>query len=275
MKMDLKRFILISIILLCMIGAVRAEFVGYGISRIGSNQTGQVCGSTFLTNTNCTQFTDRVFFDLGSGQDFLSSTIFFTDALINEIIGQDFSFYLRWKIVLPINTSIYDSFRIYCIQTQPNNITTPTLVFINETIPIGLAGNYSTWIYSHIVMNNGQQLRCDFTTSFIDHASLQASNPIQWDLMLPSYKTLFSEAAAQANLQLSARNEVLENQLTGIARTNADYIAGAVTDLVKMNFKIWVIMFWVLMIGSVIGVFALVIYILFWFYQFAKKKIGK
>jgi hypothetical protein len=267
--------ILFALMLLAMPMLVSAEFIGYGISRVGSNQSGQYCASTFRTNGNCSIFTDRVFFDYDSDKDFLTTLLTegFTESIVNEVSGKNFLFYLRWQIVLPINTTPYDKFEVYCIQTQTENVTTPTLVFINETIPVASAGNYSDWIFSEVNMYNGQQLRCDFSTYYDNGSVLMLSNPIQWDLMLPSYKTFFAEAQQRENLRIQAENEELQAQITGEARNNAEYIASAVTNLVRMNFKIWVVLYWVLMIGLVIGVFALLIYILFWFYNYVKKSL--
>lgn len=270
-----KIYLLFALVLLLIPVMVNAEFVGYGISRISSPQLSQYCGSTFHTNNNCSIFLDRVFFDYDSDKDFMSALFSegFTEALVNEVIGKDFLFFLRWKISLPINTSIYDHFEIYCIQTSTGNVSAPTNVFIDENISIVNASSYSNYTYSKVNMNNGQQLRCDFSTYYTNGSVLQASNPILWDLVLPSYKTLFSEAQVNENFRLEAVNEDLEMRLADSAKTGVDFIFSAIVSLVRMNFQIWVIIFWVIMIGGLLGAFGLLFYFVFWFYHFIKKKL--
>lgn len=184
--------------------------------------------------------------------------------------GRDYTFFLEYRV--------YNG-TVGKYQDRTNNVTIvceSDCNFFNcsDNLYLNIKVNESGEIpvtYQEINLQHGDFLRCNFYTYYKNTSVALSSGRINYRIWQPTYQTTTSEPDRRRILNLEAEVETLNNRVVGEYQTTADYILSVIKVVVQINIKLWVFFYWAIIIGVIVGVFSLLIYILYWLFKHVKK----
>ncbi len=193
------------------------------------------------------------------------------EGLSSQMISGNYKFFLEYEIYNGSEgkwTGLTDNVSIVC-DVDCNNFNCSN----QWGIDLDFAESESQeLLYEEVNLQNGDFLRCNIYTTYKDHATALSSPRANYRIWQPSYESEQSEPDRRTIINLEAENIDLENQITGEYSSTADYVLSVIQSVVKINYRLWVFLYWVLMIASLMSAFSLLFYVIFWFYQKVKGK---
>ena len=259
MKLN-KLLVFVLLILLLAFSVSAITYSKAGDDFIDSN--GQSC--LVQSDTDCTYWVSWITLDYRDDSSLFKRLS--NEGLSSQTISGDYKLFLEYKV--------YDG-TVGKYQNRTDNVSVECNIECNDfncssrnVLSENFEESNSTEVkYEQIDLRNSDYLRCEFITHYVNNSVALSSNRVNYRLWQPSYESEQTEPDRRTILNLESNVEELNNRIEGTYKSTLDYIMGAMKTLIQLNFNLWVYMYWIALIGFVVGVFTLIFYIIFWVYK--------